>query len=152
VGTLEPARVLAMACTPPSSTPPSSTAPRRTTTRRQGDWAEQRALRLLRQRGWRLLARQWQCRWGELDLVLAKPGQPERILVVEVKGRRRCGPDGWGRGAVHRRKRLRLEQSWQCWLASEPQWAEASVELVLALVPLPPVRAPVRWIRLEGSR
>lgn len=124
----------------------------RTTARRQGDWAEQRALRLLRGRGWRLLARQWRCRWGELDLVLAKPGLPGRILVVEVKARRRCGPDGWGRAALDRRKRRRLQQSWQCWLLSQPQWAEAAVELVLALVPLPPVRAPVRWIRLEGPR
>lgn len=123
---------------------------RRTAARRQGDWAEQRALRLLRQRGWRLLARQWQCRWGELDLVLVKSHPLPRILVVEVKARRRCGPDGWGRAALHRRKRLRLEQTWHCWLATEPQWAEASVELVLALVPLPPVTAPVRWIRLEA--
>jgi putative endonuclease len=35
----------------------------RTAARRQGDWAEQRVLRLLQQRGWRLLARQWTCRW-----------------------------------------------------------------------------------------
>jgi putative endonuclease len=122
----------------------------RTAARRQGDWAEQRALRLLAQRGWRLLARQWQCRWGELDLVLTKSGQPARILVVEVKARRRSGPDGWGRAALDRRKRRRLEQSWHCWLASQPEWGEASVELVLALVPLPPATAPVRWIRLQA--
>lgn len=124
----------------------------RTAARRQGDWAEQRAWRLLSQHGWRLLARQWRCRWGELDLVLVKPHQPPRILVVEVKARRRSGPDGWGRGALQRGKRQRLERSWHCWLASEPQWAEAEVELVLALVPLPPVTAPVRWIRLEALR
>ena len=47
----------------------------------------------MQQRGWRLLARQWTCRWGELDLVLEKAG---RLVLVEVKGRRRCGPDGWG--------------------------------------------------------
>ena len=123
----------------------------RSAARREGDWAEQRALRLLRQSGWQLLARQWHCRWGELDLVLLKAQHPPRILVVEVKARRRCGPDSWGRGALHRRKRLRLQQSWHCWLADQPQWAEARVELVLALVPLPPVKAPVRWIRLEAS-
>jgi putative endonuclease len=33
---------------------------------RRGNWAEQRALRLLRGTGWQLLARQWHCRWGEL--------------------------------------------------------------------------------------
>ena len=65
-----------------------------------GGWAEQRALRLLRSRGWRLLDRNWRCRWGELDLVVRKPG---RLLVVEVKGR--CsGLDGWGTAALQRGK------------------------------------------------
>ncbi|MCS5700059.1 YraN family protein [Cyanobium sp. FGCU-52] len=44
----------------------------RTSQQRSGDFAEQRALRLLQQRGWRLLSRQWRCRWGELDLVASK--------------------------------------------------------------------------------
>ncbi|MFQ6537278.1 MULTISPECIES: YraN family protein [Aphanothece] len=109
-----------------------------------GDWAEQRALRLLRTRGWVLLSRQWRCRWGELDLVVAKG---ERLLLVEVKGRGRPGPDGWGRAALGRAKRLRLERAWSCWLVEHPGWANATAELVFALVPLPPSRRPVRWIR-----
>ena len=116
----------------------------RTAAQRQGDWAEQRVLRLLRQRGWCLLDQQWPCRWGELGLVLAKQG---RLLVVEVKGRRRCGPDGWGVGALRQGKRQRLQAAWHCWLARHPHWAEAPVELVFALVPLPPASGGVRWIR-----
>lgn len=108
-------------------------------------WAEQRALRLLLQQGWQLLDRNWRCRWGELDLVLAKP---QRLLVVEVKGRVSPGPDGGGVGALRRCKRRRLERSFQCWLAAHPSHAEARVELVAALVCLPPQRRPVRWIRL----
>jgi putative endonuclease len=111
--------------------------------RLQGGWAEQRALRLLRSRGWQLHARNWRCRWGELDLVLEKPG---RLLVVEVKGRR-SGVDGWGVAALHRRKRQRLERAWLCWLAEHPADALRPVELVYALVPLPPRRGQVRWIR-----
>lgn len=116
----------------------------RTPARRQGDWAEQRVARLLQDRGWRLLSRQWACRWGELDLVMAKPA---RVLLVEVKGRRRCGPDGWGLGSVRRGKRQRLERAWHCWLESHPAWADSAVELVVALVPLPPAAGSVRWIR-----
>jgi len=116
----------------------------RTTARRQGDWAEQRVLRLLLGRGWRLLSRQWACRWGELDLVLEKGG---RLLLVEVKGRSRCGPDSWGVGALRRGKRQRLERAWHCWLEDHPVWAESSVEMVFALVPLAPAPGPVRWIR-----
>jgi len=116
----------------------------RTTARRQGDWAEQRVLRLLLNTGWLLLSRQWACRWGELDLVLEKNG---RLLVVEVKGRSRYGPDSWGVGALRRGKLQRLERAWHCWLEANPVWAESSVELVFALVPLAPATGPVRWIR-----
>ena len=107
-----------------------------------GGWAEQRALRLLRSRGWRLLDRNWRCRWGELDLVLCKPG---RLLVVEVKGRR-SGVDGWGAAALGRGKRQRLERAWACWLAAHPHRADMAVTLVYALVPLPPAHGGVRWI------
>ena len=115
-----------------------------TTQRRWGTWAEQRALRLLSHRGWRLLAQQWRCRWGEIDLLLHKPG---RLLLVEVKGRRRCGPDGWGVATLDRRKWRRLEATYGLWLAQNPAYGHCQLELVCALVPLPPVRGPVRWVR-----
>ncbi|MFN5220650.1 MAG: YraN family protein, partial [Cyanobacteriota bacterium] len=75
----------------------------------QGRWAEQRALRLLQQAGWQLLSRNWQCRWGELDLVLCKPG---RLLLVEVKGRGAGSFDGVGVASLRRPKQLRLERAW----------------------------------------
>lgn len=109
-----------------------------------GGWAEQRALRLLRQQGWQLLDRNWHCRWGELDLVLMKP---RRLLVVEVKGRR-SGVDGWGVAALGPRKRLRLNRAFACWQAAHGDRAADAAELVYALVPLPPARGPVRWIRV----
>jgi putative endonuclease len=117
----------------------------RSAVQRQGAWAEQRVLRLLRLRGWTLLARNWRCRWGELDLVLHKPG---RLLLVEVKGRRPGSRDGGGMAALRRSKRQRLKRAWSCWLAAHPRWEQTPVEQVAALVPLPPATAPVRWIRL----
>lgn len=93
-----------------------------------------------------LLAQRWACRWGELDLMLAKPG---RLLLVEVKGRRRCGPDGWGIGALGPGKRRRLARTWACWQAEHPQLSDWPLEVVCALVPLPPARGPVRWLRLD---
>ncbi len=118
---------------------------------RWGQWAERRAWALLRRRGWSLVSRNWRCRWGELDLVVAKPG---RLLVVEVKGRRPGGRDGEGRAALRAAKLRRLARAWDCWLAAHPEQANLPVELVAALVPLPvvdphEVPAPVRWIRLE---
>ena len=118
-----------------ASAPASPSRQRPPHPRLSGGWAEQRALRLLQSRGWRLRARTWRCRWGELDL-----------LLVEVKGRR-SGLDGWGVAALQRGKRRRLERAWLCWLAENPREAQRPVELVFALVPLPPQRGSIRWIR-----
>ncbi|MFZ9228268.1 MAG: YraN family protein [Prochlorococcaceae cyanobacterium] len=109
-------------------------------------WAEQRVLRLLLARGWLLVARNWRCRWGELDLVLTKP---QRLLVVEVKGRSSAGPDGGGWAALRLRKRQRLRRSIACWLAAHPQYGCFELQLVAALVWLPPRRGAVRWCSLS---
>ncbi|MFZ0407938.1 MAG: YraN family protein [Cyanobium sp.] len=114
---------------------------------RQGRWAEQRALRLLQQRGWRLLSRNWRCRWGELDLVCEKPG---RLLLVEVKGRRAGSRDGGGTTVLQGAQRQRLRRAWDCWLVEHPERATWPVEHVAALVPLPPAAGAVRWLRLEA--
>lgn len=114
---------------------------------REGRWAEQRALRLLQARGWRLLSRNWRCRWGELDLVLAKQG---RLLLVEVKGRAGRGRDGGGVAVLRGPQRRRLRRAWACWLMAHPEQAHWPVEYVAALVPLPPAPGGVRWLRLEG--
>ena len=115
-----------------------------TAQRRSGNWAEQRAQRLLLAAGWRVVARQWRGRWGVIYLLVAKP---ERLLLVEVKGRRRCGADGWGVAALDRRKWRRLEATFGLWLAQNPCHRHSSLELVCALVPLPPARGAVRWVR-----
>lgn len=112
-----------------------------------GRWAEQRTLRLLQQHGWRLLSRNWRCRWGELDLVMAKP---DRLLVVEVKGRSAAGFDGGGIAALRHSKRKRLQRSCLCWLAENPQHQGDQLALVAALVSLPPRRQPVRWLTLTA--
>jgi len=109
-------------------------------------WAERRALRLLQQQGWCLLSNNWRCRWGELDLVVAKP---ERLLVVEVKGRTSASHDGGGIAALRRAKRQRLQRSCRCWLAAHPQHQDDQIALMAALVSLPPRRDPVRWIVLS---
>ena len=58
----------------------------RTNQQRQGGWAEQRALRLLRSSGWSLVARNWSCRWGELDLLVAKGNRLAAVVAVVATG------------------------------------------------------------------
>jgi len=112
-----------------------------------GPWAERQALPLLQGKGWRLLSRNWRCRWGELDLVCAKQG---RLLLVEVKGRRPGSRDGGGTAQLRGVQRQRLRRAWACWLVQHPDLAAWPVEFVAALVPLPPAGGSVRWLRLEG--
>jgi putative endonuclease len=52
-------------------------------------------------------------------------------------------------GALGVNKRRRLARAWVCWQADHPQWGELPLEVVFALVPLPPSRQPVRWLRLD---
>ena len=117
----------------------------------QGAQAERYVKEILLRHGWRLLEQNWKCRYGEIDLLLIKHSCPNsRILVVEVKARRRSGLDGWGLAAFHQAKRSCLARSVSCWQAANP-WSESGYfEVVLALVALPVQRYRVGWIRIDG--
>ena len=117
----------------------------------QGAQAERYVKQILLAHQWRLLEQNWSCRYGETDLLFTKQSfQTSRILVVEVKARRRSGLDGWGVAAFHQAKRRCLARTVDCWRAAN-SWSEASCfEVVLALVALPVHRHCVRWIRIDG--
>lgn len=84
------------------------------TDRRQalGAAGEDAALRVYRADGYRLLARNWRCRLGELDLVLARGGT---LIVCEVKTRR-GGRYGSGWEAVTARKQAKVRAVTQAFL------------------------------------
>ncbi len=50
-----------------------------------GNWGEEVAARAYERRGYQILARNWRCSSGELDLIARKGRQ---IVIVEVKTRR----------------------------------------------------------------
>ena len=112
----------------------------------QGKLAESIAMERLRRRGWRVLNRNWSCRWGELDLVLVKDS---RLLVVEVKGRTASHHDRDGLDAFHSRKRRRLARAISCWRANHPDADELLLQVTLALVPLKPSQTGFRWIHVD---
>ena len=112
----------------------------------KGRWAEQQAQRQLEAQGWRLLDRNWRCRWGELDLVLMRR---KALLVVEVKGRRPGSRDRHGLDAFDAAKRRRMARAISCWRAAHPASAEQQLRVKLALVPLLPVRGTIGWIDVE---
>ena len=113
----------------------------------RGLWAERRSRDLLVANGWCCVDQRWRCRYGEIDLLMLKSsGLKHRLLVVEVKGRSRCGRDAWGLSSLTANKRRRLIRAVDCWRQAHPWSDEFLFELILALVPLPPAHGPVRWI------
>lgn len=50
-----------------------------------GAWGEELAARFLKRRGWRLLERNYSCRYGEIDLIASRRGI---LAFVEVKTRK----------------------------------------------------------------
>ena len=69
-----------------------------------GRLGEEAAAAAYLRRGYRVVARNWRCRLGELDLVVERRGV---LVVCEVKSRR-VGAYGGGYEAVTWRKRAKL--------------------------------------------
>jgi putative endonuclease len=80
-----------------------------------GRRGEDAALRDYRHAGYRLVARNWRCRLGEIDLVLARG---TTLVVCEVKARRGSGLGGPFE-AVGARKQEKLRRLAQAFLLTE---------------------------------
>jgi putative endonuclease len=92
-----------------------------------GRRGEDAALRRYEQAGYRLVARNWRCRLGEIDLVLARG---TTLVVCEVKARRGSGLGGPFE-AVGVRKREKLRRLAQAFLLSEARSAAPSAAIDL---------------------
>jgi len=91
----------------------------RSTPQRSGEAAEAMARRHLEREGLRLLAQNWRCKRGELDLVML---DRDTVVFVEVRYRRHTA---WG-GAVESvdaRKREKLILAATYFLQQESRWA-----------------------------
>lgn len=97
---------------------------------------EDSAETLLAERGMRILARNWRCRQGEIDLV-ARDGSS--LVFVEVKCRTKDSPYDPAL-AVDRRKQLRLRRLARAYIASEGQSFDDCRFDVVSVVAGPPVR------------
>lgn len=85
----------------------------------------------LDQQGWRILAQQWRCRWGELDLVACRSGV---LAFVEVKTRSPGSWDQTGLLAVGIPKQQRLIRAAQAFLSQHPHLSELPCRFDVALV------------------
>lgn len=83
--------------------------------RRDGSRDEERACRYLRRRGYQILARNFRCRAGEIDIIALHRGV---LVFVEVKGRSSAS-HGAGFDAVTPEKRRRIVRAAQSYAASK---------------------------------
>ncbi|MBV9089293.1 MAG: YraN family protein [Mycobacteriaceae bacterium] len=94
-----------------------------------GALGEQLAVDHLRGRGLRLLARNWRCRHGELDLIVADPAT-RTVVFVEVKTRTTDKFGGLAQ-AVTPHKVRRLRRLAGLWLATQnTSWSAIRIDVV----------------------
>lgn len=96
----------------------------------QGADAETLAQRHLERRGLKLVARNWRCSGGELDLVMR---QRDTLVLVEVRKRSREDYGG-AFGSVSPAKRRRLIHAAKMFLAQHPQYAGDAVRFDVVAV------------------
>jgi len=81
-----------------------------------GDLGEAAVAAYLRERGYEILAAQWRCRFGELDIVARE--RQGTVCFVEVK-LRSAGAIGLPREFVDQRKRARLRMAAEAYLSEQ---------------------------------
>jgi putative endonuclease len=93
-----------------------------------GALGEQLAVEHLTSLGWRVLTRNWRCRYGELDVIAAEPGGV--VVFVEVKTRT---SDQFGgiEQAVTPDKVRRLRRLAGLWLAGQHgRWSQVRIDVI----------------------
>ncbi|RSX54115.1 endonuclease [Bifidobacterium goeldii] len=109
-----------------------------------GAYGEQYAAMWLQRRGYRILDRNWQTRYGEIDVVAMSP--EGTLLFVEVKTRR-SALYGVPQEAVTSHKRLRLRRASVQWLlAPEHRIAHNGVRFDVIAIIVRDGRVQLRYI------
>ncbi|HEX2790909.1 MAG TPA: YraN family protein [Steroidobacteraceae bacterium] len=123
----------------------SKSASRRRSLDRQrlGAAAEQRAEQLLRQAGCDILARNFRCRMGELDIIARRGAL---LIIAEVRLRSSSGFGGPG-ASITAAKRARIVRTARFLLARRPQLTGLAVRFDALL--LRSSAGPIEWI--EGA-
>ena len=99
--------------------------------RRLGRWGEDRAAEYLRDKGYRILAANWKCRFGEIDLVA---GDGTCLCFVEVK-LRKSAAYGSAAAYVDRRKQEKLRASAMLYLSRRPTDLQPRFDVVEVYAP-----------------
>jgi putative endonuclease len=107
-----------------------------------GCQAETRAAQLMQQAGFTLLARNFRCRMGELDIIARRA---QLLVIAEVRLRSRA-EFGGAAGSISAAKRSRIVRTTRYLLRCQPSLARLAVRFDALLLSAPD--GPIEW--LEG--
>jgi putative endonuclease len=96
-----------------------------------GNAGEQLVADLLAANGWQIIATQWHCRWGELDIVAR---DRTWLIFVEVKTRSQNSWDEGGLLAIATQKQSKLCRTALEFLKQHPDLANLDCRFDIALV------------------
>ncbi|MCI9555879.1 MAG: YraN family protein [Lawsonibacter sp.] len=96
-----------------------------------GQWGEAQAAEFLRQKGFRITAARWSCRFGEVDLI-AEDG--DFLCFVEVKLRKN-GSFGTPGEFVDRRKQEKLRTAALLYLSEHPTALQPRFDVIEIYAP-----------------
>lgn len=89
-----------------------------------GRRAEDCAISFFLSRGFSLVDRNWQCRSGELDVIVRRG---ERLHFIEVKARASASQHPFE--AIPKKKRQRLERAVELWLTRHPECSSSAYQI-----------------------
>lgn len=116
---------------------PRGRAARRRRAYRRGRLAEWLCCWYLRLRGWRIVARDWRCPSGEIDILARRRGV---LAIIEVKARAEVADAAT---ALSPRQRRRIGRAAQAFLLARPDLAGLTLRFDLMLVARG--RPPLHW-------
>ena len=122
-----------------------ATDPRRRRARRRGQWAEALCRWHLRLRGWHIVASDWRCPSGEIDILARRR---DILAAIEVKSRSDYAS---GAAALLPRQRRRIARAAEAFLAMRPDLASLALRFdVMVVEPHRlPRHLPDAW-RIDG--
>ena len=104
-----------------------------------GKWAEEIVSQWLIVKGWQILHRRWNCRYGEIDIIARSSHKSSTktnntLIFVEVKSRGKNNWDQNGLLSINEKKQAKLRLAGEIFLARYPQYYEYDCRFDVALL------------------